>query len=490
MLPLQMALVLAIALSADAMGSVETITPALCINVNGAGAHASAPASPYPFGAAGWGPEAGKGRMASQWAEDWATGEMDQAAAEPDATPSIQGASIKISTELRVREVVIGNKGLVPGESRAQTQLRAIMGADLHMNPNLRIFGEIGTGQVNDERRQASASFQNRASLQQLFADVRETQGALMFGAVIGRQEFSDGPKQLISLSDGPNLHRTWNGILAYAHGPHFRLGMFDFRATNLAPGSFDDGIQSSRTLSGVVASFIALSGSNRNAHLDPFWYRTTIPIAHPVHGAGLDQRNTLGLRLWGRNGPASWDWTIAGQSGRSSSGQGISAWGLFAVQSLGISENGWKPRLTSHLDIASGDAEVDDNTTQTFHPLYSSSSYLGEGQFLGLSNLILFAPGMVFTPSKQTALSLEYGYARRLDTGDAVYANGLRAYSGTQGLDSRHIGNLARVSAAWSASSRLSFKLVVEQFKAGDALKAAGFDDGVHTQLTFSHKH
>jgi hypothetical protein len=58
---------------------------------------------------------------------------------------------------------------------------------------------------------------------------------------MVGRQEYVDGPKQLISLSDSPNIHRTWNGVRAYLHRQDFRVGLFDLRSTQLMQGSFDE---------------------------------------------------------------------------------------------------------------------------------------------------------------------------------------------------------------------------------------------------------
>lgn len=463
---------------------------ARCTGTETAGANAPTPADPFPLMAAGWGPELGNSRMASRWAEDWSGMGTDQRKPRLKAVALGDSASLTVSAELRLREVTTRNSGLVAGAETEQAQLRAILGADLRLGPRLRFYGEIGTGQVNRGRTKATANFQNRLALQQLFADVRGMHGALLFGAMLGRQEFSDGPRQLVSLSDGPNLHRSWNGIRLYAHAPRYRIGAFDLRATRLASGGFDEGIRPDTILRGINASVVVSSGERPNTYLDPFWYHTELPGLRLGSETGADRRDTHGLRLWGRKGALRWDWTIARQTGRSVGDRSIDAWGLFAVQSLSLSELGWRPRLTSHIDIASGDARPTDGNLKTFHPLYASSNYLGESQFLGLSNLMLLAPGFTFSPGANTTVSLEYGYARRLDTGDAAYAGGMRPYAGTQAVPGRHIGNLARLNANWTPSDWLSLNFNLEQLSAARVLKAAGFHDGTQVQLTATYRY
>jgi hypothetical protein len=149
-----------------------------------------------------------------------------------------------------------------------------------------------------------------------------------------------------------------------------------------------------------------------------------------------------------------------------------IDAWGLFAVQSVALSDKGWKPRFTTHIDVASGGGAYGTGALKSFHQLYASSNYLGEGQFLGLSNLLMIAPGIAVTPTPRTNLSVEYGFARRLKQDDAAYAGGMRAYGGTQNVSGHEIGGLLRVVSSWSATEHLTLFFNYEHLAAGDVLK------------------
>lgn len=300
-IPLLAALVSGPAAAVDTPDATTAHTK--CLGTVEAGARTPVPAGPYPFMAAGWGPEIGGGIMVSRWAEDWSC--MAAAGRVPvlKAMPMGEAAQLTVSSEIRLRHAVTDNAELRRGHESGQTQLRAVLGGDLRFNPYVRVFGEMGTGHVDGHQDSATANFQNEASLQQLFVDLRASAGPMLVGTMIGRQEFSDGPRQLISLSDGPNLHRTWNGVRLYAHHARYRLGAFDLRATGLGRGGFDEKINHAEKLQGLNASFIVSKGEGPNTYLEPFWIHTENPVFRVAGKSGVDDRNTVGARLWGRLG-------------------------------------------------------------------------------------------------------------------------------------------------------------------------------------------
>jgi hypothetical protein len=434
-----------------------------------------APADPYPLTAAGWGPEAGNGLYYSRWVEDWTSMRAAGTAPSLKALPLGKGISLTFSTETRLR---YEDAAPLQGGDIQQGLLRSVLGADLRFNSGLRLYAEIGSGDSGGTGNVTAASFDNKESLQQLFVDARTTVHATLVGAMVGRQEFADGPRQLISLSDGPNLHRTWNGMRFYLHDENCRLGAFDLRATRMGRGGFDETIDHAERLQGMTASVLLSRGAEAgNIHLDPFWFHSESAVAVPADAAGTDARDTLGARLWGQRGPLRFDVTLAHQSGRYM-GRGVDAWGLFAVQSFALADSGWKPRLTAHVDVASGDHAG--KGQQGFNQLYSSSNYLGEGRFLALRNLLLVAPGLAVAPSASTNLAVEYGLARRLTSEDAAYGGGMRSYDGTRAAAGHQIGGLLRVSGSWTGSwvgnNKVTLSSGYEYLDAGEVLRAAQF--------------
>lgn len=434
------------------------------------GAAAPPFADPYPQNATGWGPAEWKSRFVSRWAEDWTSMRAAGTAPSSKAMPLGGEASLTLSAETRLRYVTYDNGQLSSDNDYQQGLFRDILGADLRINPNLRVYSEIGIGQVAGRRSAATANFQNDTSLQQLFIDARRYVGSILVGAMAGRQEFADGPRQLVSVADGPNIHRTWNGVRLSVHGSRYRLGAFDMRGTRLGRGAFDEAIDHAERLQGLNASLIVSPGMEPNIYLDPFWFHSQNPSFRSGDRTGLERRDTYGVRLWGRGGDLNFDWTLARQTGQHID-RDIDAWGLFAVQSLALSEQGWKPRLGAHIDVASGGGAYGTGTLKGFNQLYASSNYLSEGLFLSASNLLLIAPGISVSPTPTTNLMIEYGFARRLNEDDAAYGGLMRAYPGTQSLPGHEIGGLLRVVGAWSALEHLSLHCTYEHFSAGDML-------------------
>ena len=444
-----------------------------------AGALAPILVGPYPLRAAGWGPMVGSGRFMSRWAED-STGMRSAGTAPPlKAMRLVRGASLTLSAESRVRHDGFSNGQLARGNSFGQSLLRGTVGMDARVDRHVRLYGEMATGQVDRLSHVATANFQNNASLQQLFVDVRGRRGTALFGAMIGRQEFADGPRQLVSVSDGPNVHRTWNGVRLCAHNRRMRIGAFDLRVTRPSPGSFDEIVDRRERLRGVNASVIvARDGAGPSLFLDPFWMRTQTPRSKLGNAVAPDARDTHGARLWGQRGPVAIDWTVAHQNGRAD-GRPVDAWGVFSVQSVMLSRDGWKPRLELRVDVASGGGARGPGTVREFNPLYASTAYMGEGQFLSLRNQLLIAPGVSLAVTPRTRLALEYGIARRFDQRDPVYAGGTRVYAGTADTSGRSIGGLLRVTASHAVGTYVSLFAAHEHLRLGGALRRTGLPSG-----------
>ena len=442
------------------------------------------PADPYPVNAAGWGGEEPHGFYSSRWVEDWTGVRGAGKAPQLKARPIGGSASLTLSAESRVRMAEITNGQLAPGNDYAQGTVRGILGGDLRFNHHFRAFAEIGTGQVFGRRAAASTNNQNDASLQQAFLETRGYLGTTLAGLMLGRQEFADGPRQIISLGNGPNLHRTWNGARFFAHDRRYRVGAFVLRLTRTDHGFFDETINHGERLAGLNGSLRLPAGQGTTAYLDPFWYRSEKPDFRLGGRTGLESRDTLGLRAWGRRADLRFDWTLARQTGRHL-GRPIDAWGVFLVQSYTLSRVTWTPRLGLRVDAASGGGTFGSGTMRAFHPLYASTGYLGEGSFLSLSNLLLLAPSVSLAPADGITFDLEYDFAWRMRQDDAAYAGQMRTYPGTPGVPGREIGGLLRLGADWEATRHLTLSIALERLLAGTVLERARLPSGTYGNVT-----
>lgn len=367
----------------------------------------------------------------------------------------------KISAEARLRYEVrdaLGGNG-----TTGRLLTRGVVATELRVAARIRAGAEIATGDVTAHRREAGPNLRNEVSLQQLWMEVPVSNASPGVVALLGRQEFEAAPRQLISVGDGPNLHRTWNGArLAWKEGGA-RFSAFAFRATQLGRHGFDERVSPTERLGGVTAGF-AIPGARGAWSIDPFWLRTEKPGA---------RRDTFGTRVSARRGGLVLDWTAAVQSGRLGN-RAVAAWAVFASQSLELTPSGWRPRVSLRVDAASGEGGVRSRTAGRFDQLYASSSYLGEGLFLSASNLLLVSPGMSFVPTERTKVAVDYGFARRLDPHDAAFAGQMRAYPGTAAVPGRDIGGLLRVTLQWSAAPHVVIGLDYEHLSRGDVLVRA----------------
>lgn len=167
------------------------------------------PKGPYPPTASGWGPPAGGDHYVIRWVEDWREARRDGSAPDLKAVPLGENTTLTVNAELRLRANLVYNEPPTGRPEYEHGLLRAMTGVDLRLGDHLRIYTEVGTGQVMGRRDQAPASFQNDASLQQAFIEGSAEIEQSLVGAIIGRQEFVDGPRQLISSGNGANLRRT-----------------------------------------------------------------------------------------------------------------------------------------------------------------------------------------------------------------------------------------------------------------------------------------
>jgi hypothetical protein len=462
--------------------------PLMAILLLGAPAMAAAQ-EPYPLPAAGWGPELGQGLMASRWAEDWRAARAAGQAPALKALALGEDQQLTLNAEGRARFDSFHNAQLQAGNSYRQMLWRGVLGAELRGGPHWRVYGELATGQVGARQALAAANFQNTLALQQAFVELRGSVDGLLAGAMLGRQEFADGPRQLVSLSDGPNLHRSWNGVRAYLQSPDWRLSLARLRATKPGAGRFDEAVNPAERLDAVTGSVRLGGGDGGTAYLDPFWYRSENPAFRLAGRAGPDTRRTAGARFWGRQGALRYDWTAALQRGHTQQ-RPVRSWALFGVHSLALADQGWKPRLTARIDFASGGGSDGSGAVHAFNPLYASSNYLGEGQFLGLSNLAMLTPGLTLAPGAQSSLSLDYGIARRLSTHDAAYGGGQRPYARTAALPGRDIGSVVRLIGSWSPVARVTLFVNLEQLRPGALLRGAALPGGRYAYLGASYRY
>ncbi|HTG37666.1 alginate export family protein [Sphingomonas sp.] len=437
----------------------------------------------YPAAAAGDGATSA-GYNLSRWAEDW-RGYRDPARRDDPLDrlkflPLDDDGDIylTLSGELRLRVNHTTNPNLREVEAQRQDINRIVAGADLHLGPNVRFFGEVAHGGIAGENIGApAATLRNDAIVQQAFGEVSGDVAGMQVGARYGRQEFTDGSNLLVSQRDNNTIRYVLNGVRGWVRGARLRADLFDFELTEFGDQGFgddpsDDDTRFSGATLGVVAPTEWLGGSK--LYFDPFVWRL-----HDEQRWGdttaRERRWFTGARLWGDVGRATLDWTVNHQSGRFDNRE-IDAWQILAAQTYRLGAGASAPRIGFHADYATGGGGYDQGTLGNATTPFGNNIYYSYQLFLTPSNLITLAPNFTFAPVKGVRLTTEYQFAWRENATDAVYrANGL-PFAGTELVEGSKIAESLRLQLVWSIAPRLSFTGRYEHLDAGPVLTRAGY--------------
>lgn len=447
-------------------------------------------ASPYPSAAAGLGARTGY-YYVSRWAEDWSYIRKRPKDAKRDPFDALKyipiagdgAVYLSLSDEERLRLNYTTNPGLKQNTKPDQEMLRSVLGADLHLGDHLRLYGELSSDQqwgankaLGSTSPVVSPTYRNDLLVQQLFGEVRGVLAGATMGAMVGRQEFQDGPPIIIGLRPASNVYTVQNGFRLFANWSLARIDLFSFRSTDFHVNGFDDGVLDSERIKGIATSFVVPRiktpiGTSR-LFLDPFFYRYRNDVKKWGPTTGREDRNLYGGRLWGTVGHLTLDVTGVREDG-SFNNRPISAYGIFALAEYQLSDSGLRPRIGFHTDYGSGGGAFGNGTLHTFNYLTGSTPYFSWGFFVAPENLQTLAPLVRFNPLSNVRLSAEVELLRRPDQDDAVYLY-TGPYVGTQLVRGHNIGTLYRSDAAWSISRHWSAAAYVEYLARGSVLERA----------------
>lgn len=209
------------------------------------------PATPtitsYPSAAVGDGPTA-NGYNLSRWVEDWRG--MRDPAKRDDPLDRLKflpldddgDVYLTLSGEARLRVNMTSNPGLRETPHQRQDITRLVGGADLHVGPHFRFFGEVAhAGLAGRGLGTPAATLRNDLVFQQYFAEANADVSGVAIGARYGRQEFTDGANLLVSQRDNNTIRFTLNGVRAWARSSSVRGDVFDYRFTRLGTGGTQD---------------------------------------------------------------------------------------------------------------------------------------------------------------------------------------------------------------------------------------------------------
>jgi Alginate export len=389
-------------------------------------------------------------------------------------------AYLTLGAELRFREEAYWNFnwGEVPVDN--YQWYRLLPYADLHLGPNVRLFGQIiGTWATGKETNVTGVD-ETGVEILQGFAELKLPLGdgtdLTLRG---GRQLLSYGSERLISLRYGPNVLRSFDAGLASVEAGPWRVDTFYARPVRNKVDSFNDRFDDGRSVWSVYATR-TLEEISPTSGIDLYYigYRNT--DAEFNQGSGDEVRHTLGSRFFGKT--QGWDWNFEGmvQFG-SFDGGNIHAWSVASDTGYTFEDVTFSPRVGLKANIISGDRNPNNPDLQTFNAMFPRGKYFGEIGLIGPYNLINVHPNLALHLNDQWTLSGAAVFYWRESLGDGIYDTAGGLVRPSDNSRARYVGTQADVVLGWEPTRWFSAELAYSVFVPGRFIKDTGPSKTAH---------
>ena len=393
-----------------------------------------------------------------------------------------------------------------PDDSGRMT-VRGIYGADLHLGPNFRVYGELVNGDGGGWGAYGyNATYRTRLDVQQLFAEVKLPLFGAKTGLMVGRQEFLDAPNYAIYARETPDVPLSWNGVRGYAVWPRVRVDLFDFTQTNTTPQQlFRDNENYNARLFGAYESWappdFTFLHAPGHVFLDFFYLGyefggTPAAIATAKStAAGSTLRDNYGTRLWGKAGPIEFSLGGIYQGGefryaKSTRTRDVDAYSVNTLVGYRLAGVFAQPLIALQSDVYSGGNQNKTTGSEgTYVAPYSpSTNYLDTTTYLAPSNLIDTGPVLEFSPTRASLIRVKVPFFWRDSTDDAIYGSG-RTYAYRGNFSGGYVGTTPQATIALRLTRHLTWTNDIARFFASHGLQKAGASDGTYYLSTIQFR-
>ncbi|HXK22667.1 MAG TPA: alginate export family protein [Myxococcota bacterium] len=304
--------------------------------------------------------------------------------------------------------------------------------------------------------------------------------------ARVGRQEMAFDLQRFVSVRDGPNVRQAydaawldwekgpwrtiafWSEPVQYRHGDPFD----DFSGTDFQYGGFR--VERNDIGPGSLAVYYSYFRLNEARYL---------------FASGDERRNIVDVHYAGAKQGFDWDLEAMGQFGEVGD-KTARAWGFGALGGYTFDSVWGRPRLGLQLDGASGDRRPNDDTIETFNPLFPNGYYFTLAGYTSYVNLFHLKPSLTVRVTPSVKLMAAVAGQWRETTDDAVYVQPNIPVAGTAGRPGQWSGIYGQLRADWAITPNVSVAFEAVHFDVGDAIQRAGGHDSdyfnVQLQLAF----
>ncbi|WP_068085534.1 alginate export family protein [Novosphingobium rosa] len=444
----------------------------------------------------GWGPYQGGGYWMSRYMEDWRNvprhkGDIFNILKE---IPLTRGGVVRLSLNGTMRNWIDyqNNPGLKSTGYQTTVLQRTIAGARVDLGDLFTAYAEVANGLASGHNfNKIPTNQQKDATILQAFGEVHGKALKGYLGLRVGRQDFWDGPLQLATVRENPNIRQMWNGVRAFGLWKDVRVDVFHLYGTTLNDGAFNDPVNHAERLDGAVLGTHIDTGHvgkvKTTLFLDGIYYHYGLNRSWG-QTSGRDDRDIYGAYLHGDIGRMALDWSAFRQTG-SFAGRAVSAYAVFTKASYLLATSPLQPRIGFRADVASGGGAYGKGTLHDFNFMHGITILTTSNNYLVYTNAVFVGPQASIQPTPRLNLSTEYSHVWRMDDHDAVYNGGTSlAYAGTQNVRGSTVGDIWRAKMDLKLNRHLNWQVNFDRIFAGSVLTRAGFrnESYINSIVTF----
>ncbi len=288
----------------------------------------------------------------------------------------------------------------------------------------------------------------------------------------VGRQDLWLGPSRWLSLRDGANITRTFDGALAEFRGENLVYRAFAARPVAINPGLFDDTTSGHELFRGLYATVHQPVSLPMTVDAYVLGKKDSAIF---TRGTGDEDRWTAGARVAGTVARLAYVAELAYQFGRFGSAD-VSAWSFYGTLSHSAEGDVMSPRFGVRGHYASGDRDLAGSTLRTFSAPYPAAGEVSGTSLLSVSNMFNLEPYIQLRfPS--VVLGTGWNMIWRASTADAVYASGGTLIK-APGSQARNIAQVAHLYFTWDVNSFVQVHGFYSHTFAGSYIKDANGRD------------
>ena len=202
-------------------------------------------------------------------------------------------------------------------------------------------------------------------------------------------------------------------------------------------------------------------------------------------NGIGIENRSTIGTRIWNTSSKWSYDFEAVYQFGKIN-GQQISAYTLSSNTSFATN----KTKFGFKTEVISGDLKKEDNRLNTFNPLFPRGAYFGLAALIGPENLIDAHPYLEYEITDRIVLGLDYDMFWRYSKYDGIYGANVKPIFDVSTSDQRNIGTQLGLNFEFQVNPFLNLTLEGNWFNTGKYIKEVSTGKDIYfTAFTMQYK-